>query len=389
MEQRIFSSGPRLLARLGAALVIAIALPAHAQVMIIGNDEKVEWDDKGKMLHKAPGSDTLGIYDLTSARVKPKLLTALKLESSIMGPPTNLAVHPSGEIALVASSVTQIRDGETGWKPQSDTKVYVIDLKANPPALLSTVEVAKKPSGLAISKKGDLALVTSRDDNAVSVLSISGKVVKLVENVPVGDSVSAIAITPDGKRALAAKSTANKIAVLDIDGQKVTYNKVDLPVGTFPYNVVITPNGKLAIVNNNGGNGNADGNTDTASIIDLEANPPRVIDYVTLGDGPEGIAISPKGDIAVVALLSSAVKKVQGGLVVLKIDGKKVTKLPGLTDVGLLPEGIAFTPDAKHLYVGDFIGGELFIFRVEGTKLVKEKRSKLEGHPASLCVSPN
>ena len=46
-------------------------------------------------------------------------------------PPTNLAVHPSGDIALVANSVTQTKDGEN-WKPVPDNKVYVIDLEVKP-----------------------------------------------------------------------------------------------------------------------------------------------------------------------------------------------------------------------------------------------------------------
>ena len=43
----------------------------------------------------------------------------------------------------------------------------------------------------------------------------------------------------------------------------------------------ITPDGKLAIVNNIGGG--QDGQADTVGIIDLEANPPRVIDQVVVG----------------------------------------------------------------------------------------------------------
>lgn len=391
MDRRFWASRlfRRGVAIFGSALVIGAALPASAQLTVIGSDEKVDWDEKGKMLHRAPGDDTLGIYDLAGAREKPKLLTALQLESSMTGPPTNIAVHPSGAMALVANSVTQIRDGESGWKPQADRKVYVVDLKASPPTLLSTVEVARRPSGLAISPKGDLALVASRDDNVVSILSISGKDVRLADSVSVGDSVSAVAITPDGKRALATKPTANKVAVLDIDGQKVSYQKeIDLPVGTFPYNVAITPDGKLAIVVNNGSTGPADGNADTVSVIDLEATPARVIDYVVVGDGPKGLAISPKGDIAIVALPPDRRNKIQGGLVVLKIDGKKVTKLPGLIDVGYLPHGVAFTPDARHLYATDFFSRDLYVLRVEGTKLVRAKRLKVEGHPAAVGISP-
>ena len=85
----------------------------------------------------------------------------------------------------MANSVTQTKDGEN-WKPVPDNKVYVIDLKANPPQRIATVEVGKQPSGLDISKKGDLALVTNRADNSISVLSISGKDVKVVDTVAVG-----------------------------------------------------------------------------------------------------------------------------------------------------------------------------------------------------------
>ena len=153
--------------------------------------------------------------------------------------------------------------------------------------MIGTVTVGKQPSGLAISPKGDMALVANRADGTISVLSIRGKDVLVVDTVPVGaaaDQVSAVAITPDGKRALAVKSAANKVALLAIDGDKVTYDKRDLPAGIFPYNVVVTPDGKLALTADNGAGGGSDGNVDTVSVIDLEANPPRVIDQVTVGD---------------------------------------------------------------------------------------------------------
>ena len=63
-------------------------------------------------------------------------------------------------------------------------RLVIFDLKANPPKHIGTVEVGKQPSGLDISKKGDLALVTNRADNSISVLSISGKDVKLADTVP-------------------------------------------------------------------------------------------------------------------------------------------------------------------------------------------------------------
>ena len=385
-----------------AALVVLVALvalvspampAAQAQFMVVGNDEKVWWDDTGKQINQAPGKDTVGIYDIKSPAT-PKLLATLQLENSIFGPPVNIAVTPSGDIALVANSVTQVKDGDA-WKPQPDTKIYVIDLKASPPKQIATIEGGKQPSGMAINKKGDLALVANRADSSISVLSIAGKEVKLVGSVPVGDSVATVAITPDGKHAIAIKNTVNKVAWLDIDGQKVTYNKYDMIVGNFPYNVDITSDGKIAIVNNNGNAGAADGNVDTVAIVDLEAMPPRVIDFVVVGDGPEGLAISPKGNLAVSVLLrgGNGDKKAffyhkNGSLVVLKVSGKKVTKV-GEVEVGGLPEAAEFSPDGKYLYVGNFIDGDMSIFKVDGTKLTDTgKRMKIDGHPAAMGVSP-
>src|SRR5262249_24943706 len=227
----------------------------------------------------------------------------------------------------------------------------VIDLKASPPKVIQTLEIGKQPSGLAINKKGDLALVANRADNSISVIAINGKEVKLIDTVAMGDSVSGVVITPDGKHALPVKSLANRIAWLDIDGQKVTYAKYDMIVGNFPYNIDVTPNGSIAIVNNNGNNGNADGNVDTVAVIDLEASPPRVIDFTVVGDGPEGLAISPKGNLAVSVLLRGSNNDHKAffyhknsALAVLKISGKKVTKI-GEVEVGGLAEGVGFSPD--------------------------------------------
>jgi DNA-binding beta-propeller fold protein YncE len=370
-------------------LLLVFPLAASAQLMIIGNDEKVTWDDAGKQIFMAPGKDTVSIVEI-SDRESPKIIANLPLTNSIIGPPTNLAITPDERLAIVANSVDNVQDGGA-WKPVPDNKLYVIDLTTSPPSHIATVEVGKQPSGLDINRAGNLALVTNRADNSISVLSIQGKDVKLVDTVPMGEQVAAVAFTPDGKHALAVKFPGHKVALLEVDGQKVTYTKYDMNVGLWPYNIDVTPNGKLAIAANNGNSGAADGQVDTLSVIDLEVNPPRVIDHVVVGDGPEGFVISPTGEIAVALLLwgSNAAKTSwfynrNGSVAVLKIDGKKVTKV-GEVEVRGLPEGAVFSPDGKYLYVGNFLDSDVSILRVDGTKVTDTgKRLQLPGHPASM-----
>jgi YVTN family beta-propeller protein len=306
-------------------------------------------------------------------------------------------IAPSRDIALVANSLKPLVNG-WGRSLVPDDKVYVIDLKASPPAILGTVTVGKQPSGMAISPDGRLALVANRADGTISVLSIDGKAVKNVGMVTVGapsDSVSAVAISPDGKHALAALFLVNKIAQLSIDGDKVTDDHHDLPVGINPYNVVISPKGTIALTADNGHMGSSDGNADTVSVIDLTANPVRVINHITVGDSPEGLAISPKGDLAVaVEARGSNVPKsaffhhATGAVSVLKIDGTSVTRV-GEVAVGALPEGAAFSADGSHIYVGNSIGEDLSVLKVDGTTVTDTGQNvKLPGHPASLRSGP-
>lgn len=375
----------RFLVALGATWSFA----ASAQYMIVGIDNKVSWDEAGKLVSGPPGKDAVLVVDIAD-RLNPKIVASFPLMNSVFGPPTNLAITPDGRLALVANSMDWVQDGGA-WKGVPASDIFVIDLKANPPAQVATVKGGKQPSGMAINRAGDLALVANRADNSVSVLSIHGTEVKVIDSVAMGEQVSAVAFTPDGRRAVAAKNVNNKAAMLEVNGEKVTYGKYDMLVGLFPYNLAVTPNGKLALTANNGNGGAADGNVDTVGVIDLEANPPREIDQVVVGDGPEGFAVSPTGEIAVAILLrgSNAARTAHfynrnGSVAVLKIDGKKVTKV-GEVEVRGLPEGVVFSPDGKHLYVGNYLDDDISILAVNGTTVTDTgKRLQLPGHPASM-----
>jgi DNA-binding beta-propeller fold protein YncE len=381
---------------LAAAILLGASFfsSAHAKpFMIVGLDEKLLWDDDGKPVLAAPGKDQVLIIDLADPET-PKIVAALPLKNSIVGPPVNLDIDPTGTVALVADSVDVVKEGDT-LKQVPDNKIHVIDLKASPPKLAATITGGKQPSGLSFSPDGKMALVANRGDNSISVLSVDGTNVKITDTVSMPDSVAHVTFTPDGRRALVARFPAHKISVLDIAGDKVSYNKVDLPTGQWPYNVAVAPNGKIALTSDNGAAGSSDGSVDTTSVIDLEANPPRIIDRVVVGDGPEGLAISPKGDIAVsVILRGSNMKKAffhekNGSVSVLKIDGKKVTKT-GDIEVGGLPEAAIFTPDGKYIMVGNYLTEDFSILKVDGASVTDTgKRFKVPGHPASGRIGPN
>src|SRR6202041_3717439 len=104
----------------------------------------------------------------------------------------------SGSVALVADSVDVVKHGDA-LKQVPDNKIFVIDLKANPPKLAATVTGGKQPSGLSFSPSGKMALVANRADNSLSVLSITGTDVKVTKPITFPDSVAHVIFTPDGK----------------------------------------------------------------------------------------------------------------------------------------------------------------------------------------------
>ncbi|MDQ6640440.1 MAG: YncE family protein [Pseudomonadota bacterium] len=386
--------------RFAAAALLALAMlagcataPAPAgkrALMIVGNDEKQSWNDAGAGVIGASGRDTVSVIDIGSDPLAPRTIVSLPLINTIIGPPTNLAITPDEGLALVANSINVVDEGGV-LKQVPDNRLWVIDLSANPPKLIDTIAVGKQPSGLSINRAGTLALIANRADGSINVLRISGKKVELIDTVVIGEQVSHVVFTPDGKRALATKFPGHKVAVLDVAGEKVSYGKYDMAVGLWPYNIDVTPDGKLALTADNGNSGAADGQVDTVSVIDLELSPPRVIDKVVVGDGPEGLAISPTGQMAVALLLrgSNAAKSAffynkNGSVVAMRIDGKKVTRTNEI-EVGGLPEGAVFSEDGRYLYVGNFIDQDVSILRVEGDRLVDTgKRFSLPGHPASM-----
>jgi len=341
--------GESLRASLCTAVLLSVVLlngcAGARELMLVGNDEKTHWNDAGAAVNGLAGKDEVLVVDIGSDRLAPKIVARLPLMNTIFGPPTNLQMTPDGKLALVANSMDWVADG-AGWKPSPDNKLYVIDLTTDPPKLIDTVQVGKQPSGLSINRAGTLCLIANRADNSISVLRIAGTKVTLVDTVAMGEQVA---------------------------------------------HVVFTPDGKLALTADNGFAGAADGNVDTISVIDIESNPPRVIDKIVVDESPEGFAISPTGKFAVAALLrgNNSDKKAffyrpNGAIALLKIDGKNVSRVQYI-DVRGLPEGVVWSDDGQYLYVGNFQTSDISILKLDGERLVDTgKTLALPGHPASM-----
>jgi DNA-binding beta-propeller fold protein YncE len=378
-------------ALLGAALIVPQL--CQAQIMVVGIDRKFSYDEKAVRQALEPGRDEVVFFDIKNP-AKPRLVGSIKIENSILGPPTNVAVTPDQSIALIANAVHSEKT-ETGWKAVPSDEVFVIDLKAPFPQLVKTLKVGRQPSGVAISNDGKFALVANRDSKSITMLMIDGTNVTVGETIPTEDSVGAIAITPDGRRAIGTKTTVHKAVLLKIGVDKKLAIETNLWTGLFPWNVAISPDGRLALVNNIGNNGQSDGGAKTVSVIDLTAPAPFVSDHVSVGDAPEGVVFSPNGAYAAITILqgsydapSSAWFRHEAGAVSLLRNEEGRIRVTNSVNVGAFPEGLAFAPDNEHVYVGNYRDNSISILKVNAAGLLVDTGVKVQlpGPPASLRI---
>ncbi len=344
-----------------------------------------------------PQPDTVTILDIGTS--PPKVLGELRAPTSIVGPPHSVAIAPDQSIALVTAS-TKI-DPSNPKATLPDNKLTVIDLKASPPVVLSTLEAGRGAAGVSINRAGTLALVANRSEGTVSVFRIAGKTVTPAGKVDLGapDSLpSQVMFAADGRTALVSRNAAgdNRISLLTIDtnngGASVKYTNRDFFVGLQPYGMDITPAGDLAVVANIGAG--ATGGVDVVSLIDLAANPPRAIDQIAVGPTPEGVAISPNGRyVAVTVMNGTNASKASpffhdfGLLKILELNGRRLTAVTEAR-IGHWCQGAAWTRDSRTVLAQCVVEKEIQVFSFDGRNLKPAGAVKINGGPAGIRVAP-
>ncbi len=372
---------------LTALVTLALAPAAVAQIAISANDNKVALVNGAVQVVQNPAPDTITVIDLKTS--PPRAVAEIPVPASVVGPPLSVAITPNEGLALVTSAMKV--DPADRTKTVNDNRVSVVDLSSNPPRVLTTLEAGASPTGVSINRQGTLALVANRGEGTVSVFTIQGKTVTPVGKVAVGPPTggpSHVVFAPDGRTALVTRDNDHFISVLSIDGTKVEYTKRDLSAGMRPYGLDITKDGTVAAVANIGRGG---GDNDTVSLIDMKANPVRVVETIPVGQTPEGIKFSPDGKFLAVVVMNGSNKAKDspffndaGKLLLYRVDGMRLIGLAAAW-IGHWSQGIAFSPDNKVILVGNMVEREVQVLRWDDISLKDMgERIKVNGGSAAL-----
>jgi DNA-binding beta-propeller fold protein YncE len=363
-----------------------LAINATAQIAVSSNDGKAVLVNGVNTIPANPIDDTVTIINLGVS--PPKIIAELKAPSSVVGPPQNVAVAPDESFALVASNMKL--DPADPKKQVPDNRLSVIDLKAQPPAVIATLEAGQGATGTTINPAGTLALTANRTEGTVSIFTISGNKLSAAGKVDFGDpksGPSAVVFTPDGKTALVTRDGDHRISILSVDGSTVTDTKRIMTGGFRPYAVEVSPKGDIAVVGNQGANA---GDIMPVNVVDLKGKAPRIVNTVDVGQYVEGLAFSDDGNfLAVIAQNGSSLASSHpfyndhGLLVIFNVNGTTLTKV-GEVKIGQWPQGVAWSRDGKTLLAQSMVDNALSIVSFDGKNLNVTGQLKVTGGPDGI-----
>lgn len=374
--------------KLAAVLLLLPLLPFNsgAQLAVSSNDGKVGWVNGAPGVLPNPTEDTVSIIDLGVS--PPRVIGELRAPSSVVGPPQNVAITPDESIALVSANMKL--DPSDPKKTVPDNRLSVIDLKANPPAVIATLEAGRGPAGISINRAGTLALIANRAEGTVSAFTISGKTVNAVGKVDLGNPnslPSSVAFSPDGKTALVSRYGDHKISVLSIDGNRVEDTKRTMTGGFQPYAIQVSPKGDIAVVGNQGGN---TGDIDTINVIDLKGKAPRIVRTLDVGQIVEGLSFSDDGNYVALTAQDGSARpsnhpfyNENGLVVVFRVNGADLTKVSEVR-IGKWNQGVVWSRDGKRLLAQSMTDRSLSVLSFDGKSLTVSGEIKVNGGPEGL-----
>src|SRR5438876_1104308 len=237
-------------------------------------------------------------------------------------------------------------------------------------------------------------LLLSTNDNKVTLVNGAATVVKS----PPADTLTVIDI----------KAWPPKVvAELEVPGSVVGP----------PFSVAVAPDESLALVTANEKLDPADPTkripNNTMSVVDLKVNPPRIIATLETGKAPAGVSINRQGTLALVANRAEGTVSVftiqgktvtpagkvtvadeksgtchaaispDGKLVLLRVSGMDLSRMAE-APIGHWSQGAAFSPDGKHLFVGNMVEKDIQVFSLDGGLRDSGMRIAIKGGPAAL-----
>jgi DNA-binding beta-propeller fold protein YncE len=376
---------------------LAVAAPTWAELAVSGNDgHQPQLGDTPKDI----GPDTLTVIDLGS--YPPKVRGQVEVPYSMIGEPTSVAVAHSGRFALVTAS--QKFDAVDLTKVIADDKLSVVDL-ASPdhPKVIQTLSAGMGPSGVSINRNDTLALVANVADGTVAAFTIKGKTLTPAGKIQLDVKLGPVdvVISPDGKNAMVTQRHGYGVWRLNLDGSHLSDPGILIPTGVNSYGAQFSADGRYVYNTNLLGKpdpGDATGvrvrtpRIGTVTVIDMNTN--SVVNTVEVGPTPEHLILSPDGKYMEVTIVNGSSSRPTapgyhefGLLKVFKVDGADLTQVAEAS-TGRWGQGAAWSKDGKVILLQCAIAKNIEVYRFDGHALTRDAGATLAmpGRPGAVAT---
>ncbi len=164
---------------------------------------------------------------------------------------------------------------------ERDKRVSLIDGATM--KLIASFPTAERPFPPAVTSDGKLGFIASFMDGTVTVIDLERKMLQTLFRV--GKGPAGLAVLPGDEKLAVALWEENRVAIIDIKTRREVQNLQD-GIGLQPLSVVVSPDGRLAFVNNRMSN--------DISVIRLPEL--FVVERVKVGEIPSAMAVHPTGE---------------------------------------------------------------------------------------------
>jgi YVTN family beta-propeller protein len=323
-------------------------------------------------------------------------------------------VIPTGQLLRPAGTHIQVNDRPLGMSlsPDGRTLAVATGSNFNPDALhlidvasrtvVQTIALKSSFVGVTFNKAGNTIYVGGNTGNDVPVLTrqADGTFAQTRDFAIPGAAPSGLSLSPDEQTLYVALNLRHTLGIIDLTAGTVT----QVPVGTYPYSALASPDGSRVYVTNWGGrrpgaNDTTDGtysvivdprtgiaSSGTVSVVNAATR--AVITEIPVGLHPSAMALNANGTRLYVANAHSDTVSVIDTTADRVVSVLHVGIRPGAL-IGSTPNALALSADSNTLYVADGSNNAIAVVDVNDSRKPVQGLIPTGWFPTAVALSAN
>lgn len=213
----------------------------------------------------------------------------------------------------------------------------------------TTIEVGKRPRGLALSHDGLKLYVAVSEEDKIKV--IETETLKIIKEFEAGSDPETFAVHPNGYLYVSNEDDA-KATVFDPEtGKKI----IEIPVGLEPEGVTISKNGKYVIVT-----------SESSNMLHVIKTPENKIEKnILVGSRPRATVFNKAADTIY------ATAEISGEVFKIDVKSGEILKARTIGDDHPKPKDVILSKDESHLYIAGGRANVVVLLNANTLEIVK------------------